>query len=62
MGCMCGECDYIRMIADIEESHDGMLAICNNPKSPEYKKKVFLGFDSCDAGMISEDEAQEERT
>ena len=51
MGCMCGDCQYIKICKD--EKGD-LLIICCNRKSENFLKEISLAFDNCDFGRVED--------
>ena len=53
MGCMCMECAFREIVQD---NHDDLHGICVCRESEFFLKKVSAVFDSCDSGMVEDEE------
>ena len=52
MGCMCFDCQYIKICQD---ENGELFTICRNRKSEKFLKEIMVAFDSCDFGRVEGD-------
>ena len=55
MGCMCVECQFLRIV---EDENGDLFSICANRKSENFLTELSLAFDNCEIGII-EDSGEE---
>jgi hypothetical protein len=53
MGCICIDCKFREVVQD---NHDDLHGICVCRESEFFLKKVSAVFDSCDFGMVEDEE------
>ena len=51
MGCMCAECDFVRII---EDEKGKRLAVCANRQSDNFLTEVIFAFSNCEVGMVED--------
>lgn len=57
MGCMCMECQFMRIV---EDENGDLFSICANRKSENFLKEMSLAFDNCEIGIVEDSDTEEE--
>ena len=53
MACMCYECKFMKILRD---NKNGLFATCTHRESDNFLSELDYAFDSCDKGIIDEEE------
>lgn len=55
MGCMCMECQFMRIV---EDENGDLFPICANRKSENFLTELSLAFDNCEIGIIEDNDEE----